>query len=80
VLGDDAYGNGPFERSMLTLRGLVRHGNSGGPLVDSQGRVLGTVFAATTEGPAGGLAIPNKVLARISHAATGREVDTGPCA
>lgn len=80
VLGDDAYGNGPFERSMLTLRGLVRHGNSGGPLVDSQGRVLGTVFAATTEGPAGGLAIPNKVLARISHAATGKEVDTGPCA
>lgn len=80
VLGDDAYGNGPFERSMLTLRGLVRHGNSGGPLIDSQGRVLGTVFAATTEGPEGGLAIPNKVLARISHAATGKEVDTGPCA
>lgn len=80
LLGDDAYGAGPYERTMLTLRGHVRHGNSGGPLVDSQGRVLGTVFAATTEGPAGGLAIPNKVLARISAKATGEEVETGHCA
>ena len=80
VLGDDAYGAGPFERRMLTLRGRVRHGNSGGPLVDGQGRVLGTVFAATTEGPEGGLAIPNRVLARISERATGEEVDTGGCA
>lgn len=80
LLGDDAYGSGPFERSMLTLRGQVRHGNSGGPLVDSKGRVLGTVFAATTEGPAGGLAIPNRVLARIGARASGAEVDTGPCA
>lgn len=80
LLGDDAYGSGPFERSMLTLRGLVRHGNSGGPMVDDQGRVLGTVFAATTEGPEGGLAIPNRVLARISQKASGQEVDTGPCA
>lgn len=80
LLGDDSYGRGPFERAMLTLRGVVRHGNSGGPLVDSQGRVLGTVFAATTEGPAGGLAIPNRVLARISERASGEEVDTGDCA
>ena len=80
LLGDDAYGAGPFERLMLSLRGSVRHGNSGGPLVDAEGRVLGTVFAATTEGPAGGLAIPNRVLARISGRATGEEVDTGTCA
>jgi len=80
LLADDAYETGPFERNILALRGEVRHGNSGGPLVDSEGRVLGTVFAATTEGPAGGLAIPNRILARISAKATGEEVDTGPCA
>ncbi len=80
LLGDDSYGAGPFERLMLTLRGSVRHGNSGGPLVDTQGRVLGTVFAATTEGPVGGLATPNRVLARISERASGKEVDTGDCA
>lgn len=79
VFGEDAYGSGPFERQMLTLRGRVRHGNSGGPILDRQGRVLGTVFASTTEGPPGGLAIPNPVVRRIVAAASG-EVSTGPCA
>jgi S1-C subfamily serine protease len=79
VFGEDAYGSGPVARLMLTLRGRVRRGNSGGPLVDTQGRVLGTVFAATTEGPSGGLAIPNRVVRRVVRGASG-EVDTGPCA
>lgn len=79
VFGEDAYGSGPFEREMLTLRGRVRHGNSGGPILDRQGRVLGTVFASTTQGPPGGLAIPNPVVRRIVAGASG-EVDTGPCA
>jgi S1-C subfamily serine protease len=79
VFGEDAYGSGPFEREMLGLRGRVRHGNSGGPLVDRSGRVLGTVFAATTQGPPGGLAIPNDVVRRIIAGARG-PVETGPCA
>ena len=79
VLGEDAYGSGPFERQMLTLRGQVQHGNSGGPMLDRNGRVLGTVFAATTEGPQGGLAVPNRVVRQIVDRASG-EVDTGPCA
>lgn len=79
VFGEDAYGAGPFQREMLTLRGRVRRGNSGGPMVDRQGRVLGTVFASTSEGPPGGLAIPNDIVRRITGAARG-EVDTGPCA
>lgn len=79
VFGEDAYGSGPFEREMLSLRGNVRRGNSGGPLLDAAGRVLGTVFASTTKGPPGGLAIPNSVVRRIVAAARG-EVDTGQCA
>jgi S1-C subfamily serine protease len=79
VLGEDAYGAGPFERRMLTLRGQVRRGNSGGPMVDRRGRVLGTVFASTTQGPPGGLAVPNQVVRRIVEGASG-EIDTGPCA
>lgn len=78
VLSEDSYGRGPFERRIAFLRGTVRSGNSGGPMVDSAGRVLSTVFAATTSGPSGGFAVPNDIV----HAALGEAstpVDTGPC-
>ena len=39
VLTQDAYGDGPVQRAIVTLRGTVRPGNSGGPLVDARGRV-----------------------------------------
>jgi S1-C subfamily serine protease len=69
---DDAYGDGPIVRSITPLRGLVRPGNSGGPLVDSSGRVLATVFAAITGGAGqGGFAIPN-TLVRTELAAAQR--------
>lgn len=79
VLADNAYGRGPFQRRMVALRGSVVRGNSGGPLLDREGRVAGTVFAATTEGPPGGLAVPNQIVASIVNRADS-EVDTGPCA
>lgn len=80
ALSDDAYGNGPVTRPIAPLRGLVRHGNSGGPLVDEQGRVVGTVFASTTgSARPGGYAIPNEVVADVL-ANAGGVVSTGPCA
>jgi S1-C subfamily serine protease len=78
VTSEDSYGNGPIRRSIAFLRGSVRSGNSGGPLVDSRGRVMGTVFAATTSGPPGGFAIPNDVVASALDQASA-PVDTGPC-
>ncbi len=80
----DAYGNGPVLRSIVALRGKVRPGNSGGPMVDSAGGVLGTVFAAVvgSHGPPGGFAVPNSVVrAQLARArsATG-SVPTGACA
>ncbi|HTR73059.1 MAG TPA: MarP family serine protease, partial [Solirubrobacteraceae bacterium] len=50
VLTDNAYGRGPISRLLTPLRGLVRPGNSGGPLVDAEGNVLTTVFAGTVGG------------------------------
>ena len=50
VLTQDAYGRGPVSRLLTPLRGLVRPGNSGGPLVDGEGHVLTTVFAGTVGG------------------------------
>jgi S1-C subfamily serine protease len=82
-LSDDAYGHGPVTRSIVPLRGVVRHGNSGGPLVDSGGRVAGTVFASTIgTSRRGGYAIPNPVVAAVLARAerAPAAVSTGPCA
>lgn len=78
TISEDSYGRGPIRRSITSLRGSVRSGNSGGPLVDDRGRVLGTVFAATTTGASGGFAVPDKV---VEDALAGplAPVDTGPC-
>jgi len=74
----DAYGRGPVRRSLTSLRGAVRSGNSGGPMVDARGRVLTTIFAATTSGPRGGYGVPNAVV-RSALAGAGGPVSTGPC-
>lgn len=78
VLSEDSYGRGPIRRTIAFLRGDVRSGDSGGPLVDARGRVLGTVFAATTSGPPGGFSIPNSIVNPALDRAAG-PVDTGPC-
>jgi S1-C subfamily serine protease len=78
VITQDSYGRGPVTRQLTALRGEVHSGNSGGPLVDGDGRVLGTVFAATTQGKPGGYAVPNSVVAGALSDSTGA-VSTGPC-
>jgi S1-C subfamily serine protease len=78
VITNDSYGRGPVTRQLTALRGEVRSGNSGGPLVDGAGRVLGTIFAATTQGKPGGYAVPNGIVAGALSDSTG-PVNTGPC-
>lgn len=78
TISEDAYGKGPVQRTITALGGEVRSGNSGGPIVDAGGRVLGTVFAATTEGRPGGFAIPAE-LVRDALVGTAEGVDTGAC-
>jgi len=43
----DIYGDGAVIRDVYSIRGLVRPGNSGGPIVSSDGKVVGVVFAAS---------------------------------
>jgi S1-C subfamily serine protease len=78
VVTQDSYGRGPITRELTSLRGEVRSGNSGGPLVDGDGRVMGTVFAATTQGKPGGYAVPNGVVSDALSDTSG-PVSTGPC-
>ena len=75
----DAYGRGPVQRRLTSLRGVVRSGNSGGPMVDGKGRVVATIFAATTSGPRGGFGVPNSVTKKVLAGAR-EPVGTGPCA
>jgi S1-C subfamily serine protease len=79
VLTEDIYGKPSVSRLLTPLRGLVRPGNSGGPLVDGDGHVLSTVFAGTTDrGPHGGYGVANATVARVlAHA--GGSVGTGAC-
>jgi hypothetical protein len=81
VLTEDAYGRGPVSRLVTPLRGLVRPGNSGGPMVDAAGHVLTTVFAATTGGgPHGGFGVANSVVsADLANAGASGAASTGPC-
>jgi S1-C subfamily serine protease len=81
VITQDAYGQGPVRRSITSLRGAVRSGNSGGPMVDAQGRVVTTVFAATTSGPRGGFGVPNAIArTALERARRSPGVSTGHCA
>jgi S1-C subfamily serine protease len=80
TLTDDAYGRGPIRRRITALRGLVRPGNSGGPVVDGQGRVVTTVFAATVSAAVNaGFGVPDSIVRDALSRARG-PVDTGPCA
>jgi hypothetical protein len=80
VVTQDAYGRGPVNRELTSLRGTVRSGNSGGPMVDGEGRVVTTIFAAVRgEAQPGGFGVPNAVVRRALERARG-PVGTGPCA
>ena len=83
---DNAYGDGPVLRRITALRGLVRPGISGGPLVDAAGQVVATVFAQVTNPPKGsgpgGFAVPNAVVRSELAKAAGSHgpVSTDGCA
>ncbi len=72
----DVFVNGSL-REVTALRGLVRHGNSGGPAVNEAGEVEATVFAARigTRAGYGVPAAPVRADLRRAH----RAVSTGAC-
>jgi S1-C subfamily serine protease len=78
VFSQDAYGRGPVTRSITVLSGRVRHGDSGAPAVDRNGRVETMVFAARI-GSDSGYGVPPDVLQNDIDAAI-EPVSTGECA
>jgi S1-C subfamily serine protease len=80
VLTEDAYGRGPVNRRITTLRGDIRHGNSGGPAVDIRGHVQTTVFASRVGFDSQGYGVPTELVrAKLADARDGGSVSTGPC-
>ncbi|WP_182378992.1 MarP family serine protease [Nocardioides sp. WS12] len=78
----DIYGSGTVVREVFSLRGLVRPGNSGGPIVTPDGQVAGVVFAASVTDPETGYALTAKQVTASARAgeAEESEKDTGDCA
>jgi S1-C subfamily serine protease len=78
IIGRDAYGHFPTPRRVMTIRGTIRSGNSGGPVVDAEGRVVTTVFAQRA-GTDGGYGVPTQ-LVRAALARAGTEAIETDCA
>ena len=76
------YGDGTVLREVFSLRGLVRPGNSGGPIVSSAGDVVGVVFAASVTDRDTGYAITADQVARSATSGISNDspVSTGDCA
>jgi S1-C subfamily serine protease len=79
--GADIYDKRPVVRQIYSLRAIVRPGNSGGPMTDPQGRVLGMVFAASVEDPETGYALTNADIRddAVAGVAASVPVPTGSC-
>jgi S1-C subfamily serine protease len=82
VVSSDAYDRGPVERVVTSFRVYVRPGNSGGPAVDADGRVVSTIFASRTDSNNLGYGVPSRIVQRHLRVAASRTtpVNTGGCA
>jgi S1-C subfamily serine protease len=81
VSGSDIYGKGTVRREIYAVRAQIRSGNSGGPLLDDGGSVLGVVFATALDAADTGYALSAGEVA--VDASRGRNasvpVGTGAC-
>jgi len=79
--GRDIYNSGLVFRDVYELDAGIRPGNSGGPVIGTDGRVIGVVFSRSTVSPSVGYALTSPgVLQRVRSAAGHRApVGTGAC-
>jgi S1-C subfamily serine protease len=80
--GPNIYDDGEVTREVYTVRAVVRSGNSGGPMIAPDGRVIGVVFGAALDDQETGFVLTVDQIAGAVEAAPGlnSEVDTGSCA
>jgi S1-C subfamily serine protease len=78
----DIYGRGAVTREVFSLRSEIRPGNSGGPLVSREGKVLGVIFAASVSDPQTGYALTADQVAQAAARGltSDSRVSSGNCA
>jgi S1-C subfamily serine protease len=79
--GPDIYRDpAPVTRDVYTIRANVEQGNSGGPLIDLSGHVLGVVFGAAVDDPDTGFVLTaGEVSGQLSRIGGTQQVGTGTC-
>ncbi|MGF2944934.1 acid resistance serine protease MarP [Mycobacterium sp. Lab-001] len=81
LTGPDIYRDPtPVTRDVYTIRANVEQGNSGGPLIDLDGHVLGVVFGAAVDDPDTGFVLTaDEVAGQLSRIGDTQAVNTGAC-
>ncbi|MGC8480983.1 MAG: MarP family serine protease [Acidimicrobiales bacterium] len=80
--GRDIYNQGLTVRLVYQIQAVVRPGNSGGPLLDKAGDVIGVVFSRSTTNPDVGYALASPAVAtQVANAEKADQTtSTGACA
>lgn len=78
--GPDIYKTTTVNREVYTIRGTVRQGNSGGPMINRAGEVIGVVFgAAVDDNDTGFVMTTNEVSRQLAQIGNTVPVPTGTC-
>lgn len=78
--GPDIYKSTTVNREVYTIRGTVRQGNSGGPMINRAGQVIGVVFgAAVDDNDTGFVMTASEVARQLARIGNTAKVPTGSC-
>ena len=62
VLSSDSFGRVGVQRQVTSVRGVVRRGNSGGPVVNSEGQIVATIFGEGVGWGDVGYGVPSSIV------------------